>query len=600
MFEKIQNKLIPTNDIGAAIRRFPLSFACCILLYMQIVFFQNIKFGSLIGLALGPLAIGYFWFGVAALISESKSHSVLQQIRLAFGGFIPLVAILYLGWDRPLQNGLILLLSLLLALCFSPFINRKADDRDFWVFNRSLWFGVANALLMGGAVAVGLSAILGSLSVLFGMDLFKSFTYAYLFIALVYVPGLALVWVPKPNAEAEVHFGRECQVLVSWILMPFLMIYTVILYAYAIKIGFTMELPRGTVSGMVLGFSLVGLMTYMASWPLRVADRGRLQKVVGSFFSFLVVPLALMGLAIGVRIHEYGVTPDRYLLVMLFVSLTVIMLIYIRRNTLPMKYILMILAGGLFLSSFGPWSAAAVSNYDQATRLRTELTKANILVDGALTKVSKDDMSPDVQRKISGRVEYLLATRKLHRVHPDFKNFYSTKKKERDYNTAVSVMNSMGLDFVNKKGRVIAAAPEGVHFTLGDRVDVRDEIKSVSGYDIMTPAFFISPNQQQTWNKTYRAAVGSEYPAIALSYTPQGVLSVRLGEGADVEFDLLRYVGDVLKSGNRKDIPDLTKVTADGLGKITIQFTAISGVDGADTVILRSVRGVVLVGFAKP
>jgi hypothetical protein len=99
----------------------------------------------------------------------------------------------------------------------------------------------------------------------------------------------------------------------------------------------------------------------------------------------MIVPTILLVLAVRQRIDEYGVTPERYCLVLFAVWLAA-MVAYLgaARGRMNLRVIPASLAIGLVLSSFGPWGAAAISVHSQLAQLRKVLDRETLLSNGQL------------------------------------------------------------------------------------------------------------------------------------------------------------------------------------------------------------------------
>ena len=74
---------------------------------------------------------------------------------------------------------------------------------------------------------------------------------------------------PITAREEDDFTMRAAAALVKFVLVPLLLVYTAILYAYAIKIVLAWELPKGTLGGMVVGYLLVGAATLLVGYPSR-------------------------------------------------------------------------------------------------------------------------------------------------------------------------------------------------------------------------------------------------------------------------------------------------------------------------------------------
>ena len=99
--------------------------------------------------------------------------------------------------------------------------------------------------------------------------------------------------------------------------MPLLLVYTAILYAYAAKIALAWELPKGTLGAMVVGYLFAGAATLLLGYPSRETG-GPLVRLFWRYWVWLAaLPVALLFIAVWRRIADYGLTEQRYLMVLI-------------------------------------------------------------------------------------------------------------------------------------------------------------------------------------------------------------------------------------------------------------------------------------------
>ncbi len=165
-----------------------------------------------------------------------------------------------------------------------------------------------------------------------------------------------------------------------WLVPPLLVLYTLILYAYAVRIVVTGEIPKNLVSPMVLAAGGLGSAALLLFDPR--PGRGGLARGL-RLAPALFLPLAPLGYwALWIRIHEYGWTEFRMVrvvalsgLVALAVGATVQLA---RRRAFSLHVAPVVLAGVLLLSALGPWSALAFSRRSQQARLARALSEVGI------------------------------------------------------------------------------------------------------------------------------------------------------------------------------------------------------------------------------
>ena len=222
------------------------------------------------------------------------------------------------------------------------------------------------SIIIAALFAAGLSTIVESLNFLFDANLHGDlhehiWTTAASLVAPIY--GLSLM--PK-NLEEEVDIAgqkdtllaRGVSVLVNYVLVPVIFIYALILHAYAVKIALEQNLPEGQIATIVTIFALGGTGAWLIAWPWREEGTRLLRWFMRGWFWLTIIPAILLAIAIWRRVSDYGVTPDRYgiLLVAIWVAALTAYLAF-RRNRADMRAILGGIAVLLLLGSAGPLGA---------------------------------------------------------------------------------------------------------------------------------------------------------------------------------------------------------------------------------------------------
>jgi hypothetical protein len=219
--------------------------------------------------------------------------------------------------------------------------------------------------------------------------------------------------------------------------------------------------------------------------------------------------VVVLFLAIGLRIQQYGVTEQRYIVVLFGIWLVLMALYYLFSKKKNLKVMMWTMFVAIFLTIFGgPLSAIGVSVNSQMWRLEEMLTENGILVDGKVQKLDKEalDAIQDVKgQSIVDEVRYLIEIKGPMVFQPLFNE--SLKKVGYDFTaengpyyseyTAISdILNLMGLGgrkFCEGKGCGFGGAKErdlsgGLEMSYSA---VRDEhgicitncILDVKGYD---------------------------------------------------------------------------------------------------------------------
>ena len=320
--------------------------------------------------------------------------------------------------------------ALALALTVAAYLRPKASQSALWLFNSRLGLAIILATVITLVFCLGIAAILASLEYLFEIKIGNAL-YEHIWATGVTLigPVYGLSLMPENlDEELVIHddatlLERGISVLINYIMVPLAVIYVVILHLYALKIAWTWNLPKGQIGTMVLLFGLGGTATYLIGRPW--AERGTrlLRWFQATWFWFTIVPVILLGIAVWQRLSDYGVTPERYGLVLIALWLLA-MAVYmaLRRQLADSRVILATLAGLLLISSFGPWSARDVSVASQMSRLIGIMESHGYLRDGRLVETipAFGTLPSDTASGASSIVTFLRRINALDQLAPLF------------------------------------------------------------------------------------------------------------------------------------------------------------------------------------
>ena len=315
-------------------------------------------------------------------------------------GIAAIALLFYFSWDIWLSPYL-LFGALLILVGLSGHLGRGESNATFWLFNHRLWLGALLALVGAGLFAAGLSAIIQTLNLLFGLVLPPHWQEHILTVAICFVaPVSFLAFAPRSfgdpiTAQEEGDFTmRAAAALVKFVLVPLLLVYTAILYAYAIKIALAWELPKGTLGGMVVGYLLVGAATLMVGYPSRETGGPLVRFFWRYWVALAALPVVLLFIAVGRRVADYGVTEQRYLMVLIGVWALILAVVRIvRGGNFDLRLVPGVLALLMLAASFGPGGAIGFSVMSQKQQLASLLAEKGMLADGKV--VPRGEGAPD-------------------------------------------------------------------------------------------------------------------------------------------------------------------------------------------------------------
>lgn len=277
-----------------------------------------------------------------------------------------------------------------LIVAFLAFWNDN-DSMAFWKFNKDLFLRFLLAALFSAVLYAGIAGAIGSFDLLFSIDV-ESEIYGDLFlvISLLFNTLFFLSGVPKLNEETqeeELSYPKSLKIFTQFVLLPLVVIYLLIMYAYTIKIIILWDWPRGILTYMILGYSIAGMLALLLLYPIQNLAENKWIKIFSTWFYRALLPLVgVLGIAIFKRVSDYGITEERYFVIILSVWLLCISLYYSFSKIKNIKYIPITLAILAFITTFGPWGAFSVSKNSQWNRLEHVLSSNKLLTDGMMKK----------------------------------------------------------------------------------------------------------------------------------------------------------------------------------------------------------------------
>ena len=234
------------------------------------------------------------------------------------------------------------------------------------------------AVLVAGMLSLVLLAIIASVDFLFLSRSLaeKWYVYPQLLVWLLIAPMLCCAFVSE--AQAQWKDRRFLTLVVEYVLTPALLIYSVILYVYMLRILIQWKLPDGGVAYLVGGFIGVALVCRL----LQALVTKPHFKWFYRYFPYVAIgPLVLLWIGIARRIGEYGQTEMRFYLVAVSLLLTLFTLFLLWPRTRSFFRMSLITGGVAVLLTFIPGIRAHDFGI-RSQRTRLEKVLPDLLVDG--------------------------------------------------------------------------------------------------------------------------------------------------------------------------------------------------------------------------
>ena len=378
-----------------AILRFPYVFMCSATASALGVFLvhYNDTVDPLLRDQIGHYALiaglGISLFISSHLYAERKG-SFIQRFWPMFAS-VAILALCYLDfrhfYEMRNDEGAALrffgyLLGVHLIAAFFP-VRNKRNSNAVWQYNRVLFLRTNTTAVYTGVLYAGLAGAILAVDTLFSMQ-FDERIYADLWMcmagfgsSLIFTAGL-----PKDicSLEDNHELPKGLSVFAAYILLPLVVIYGIILYAYEGKIIANWSLPEGWVSYLIMAFSVVGILALLLLHPYgQNEEKPWINRYTRNYYFALYPLLILLFVAALVRIDQYGFTVLRYSLLALAIWLAFIAIYMpLTRNRhiamVPMS-LLTLLVIAWFFPGTNAWSISVSS---QKARLEKELTQLGL------------------------------------------------------------------------------------------------------------------------------------------------------------------------------------------------------------------------------
>lgn len=413
-FKKLIHKL------SLSLKRFPISLVYAALTVLVVIMMNHTDVDVdetytriAMTLALGiPLSLSiYMYF-------EGRKN-IKKHVQLLFHGIIGVLLLLYyLFFLKDLEmvastRYVAYTISSYLLFSFIPYLHRKENYELYVIklFNRFIITYVYSVILY-----LGLAAILGTINLLFNINIsWKLYFDIAVIVAGIFAPAFFLSDVPKRDEELLVDdYPKVLGVLLQYIILPLISVYTIILYIYFGKCIITTELPRGIIGNLVLWYSIVSAIILFFIYPLRNNNQW-VKTFIGIFPKVIIPLLIMMFMAIGIRINTYGITESRYFVLIVGLWVTGVMIYYAIKKKINNIMITITLAIIGFLAVTGPWSAYSISQLSQNNRFEKILIRYDMIGEASQIIKPKKELEEIDKKEISGIITY------FHRYH-DIRN----------------------------------------------------------------------------------------------------------------------------------------------------------------------------------
>jgi len=554
-----------TPDLSAVISRFPVAVALMAIFTVIIIVFDNFGNNEPLARMLAGLIIGAYLSFCVTIAREAKGQSPAYLLQIALAVVIAAIA----WFSKELRFNLPMAIGAVLLILGNMVIWRKSrDDLHVWDFTHKIWTGAVFATVGSIIFTLGVFAISAALKSLFGLNMNRLIENLILPLGLGFLAPLYwLSTAPRVDESfQELHdnpgfVSKAVAFMGTWLLSPLTLIYALILLAYGLKIILAGSLPKGEIAQLTTPFLLVGTLTWLVLEPPFIQNKA-LAKLFRKLWFPLSIPAALMlGISVGVRIGEYGFTPERIALFMAVIWALGLGL-WFTVGPKAKRDIRLVPGFAALLLAIGAFGAEALSISNQKSRAVTGMKQAGIMSDAGIvlspTDISIKDEAAAVKAK--GSLTYLIHNNETKVLRKMFEGAESIPEFKK-YDSA-DLFNRLALEDI----QTATKAYDNPAITF----DLKDKTINVQGYDTLYgPLTYYS--SENSGKRVVQDANGFKIEGenSRLTFSQD---DITLGE-----FDITPWLNALPISNNRYQIEDnRLYIFSEGVREIVLQVTTIN------------------------
>lgn len=341
-----------------------------------------------------------FGFFAATAAGFATIHATAWIARTAQGlAFLAGIGLVFLaGVER--ETILPLLIALVCAVSLAAGLAARQGVAGYWLANARLSANLAACLAAAGIVTLGGALILHSAEALLDLRMRRIDDALAIFLWAFILPVSWLALARFDGIDAADTQGnillRILALVTDALLIPLMLILAAIIHLYAALIAASGELPRGQIGWIVPVYLVAGYGIFLLARNPE-AQFPRLRRLYGFFPAATAVPLILLGLAVAARIEAYGMTKDRYALVLTVIGGALLLGSAAVRHPLDIRLIPATAAILSLVAAIGPLSAINMTIRSQTARAYAILASVPperwaAAKDGGLSNRQKEDL----------------------------------------------------------------------------------------------------------------------------------------------------------------------------------------------------------------
>lgn len=298
----------------------------------------------------------------------------------------------------------------LLLIPFGSFLREK-DDLKAWHFILSLCGALLISWVVAWVMIGGLKGLLYGTAALFDFEPSTKWSVIIMIMCSVLLFGmlfLALIPHSERKHNASAQMPSSLTKIVSWLLLPLLGCYILVLYVYGISILIHWELPKGMISGLVSAVMIAYILCYILLYPQVTHKESWQSKALTRWLPIAILPLlVLMSVGVIRRFIDYGITPPRlYLLTLLlwFYAICIVMLVVPRNR---FRWIAFSFAALFILSSGHPLNYYRLCRPYLSAKIDQMIAEKGLQVPFSMISLCQELPTDDEVHQLDKEITYL-------------------------------------------------------------------------------------------------------------------------------------------------------------------------------------------------
>ena len=354
------------------------------------------------------LVMTYFISTASKLAAEVYKLNKTSQFVLNIFTIIVPIAYFKLVWpvtndlvvNSHIQNYAILMLIITAVNLTIPYWNKDQNHQQ-WQFLFETLIAATTSILISAVIMLCFVIFMIGINTLFNLNMQIDLYIIRVFATLgtLFTVNLFLYNLPKKFDKTPNNSKQDLNILKiisNYILLPFVFGYFAIMYAYIFNILITAQWPEGSVVYTILALIVPVFIYTLVAFPFKNQFKNKSLKILVNkgLFALLIPVICVYFYAIYIRIAEFGITIDRYFVVIfgIWVTLNSIYYLVTKKQKFGSMFYAAIILG--VITNFGPLNAWKVSEISQTNRLLNIFNTTGLLVNGKL--VDSATISNDV------------------------------------------------------------------------------------------------------------------------------------------------------------------------------------------------------------